>query len=726
MALLNITYRLPVSFVQDEDDILIKLSSGGLVSALHSLPGGDQQLKWLGVADFSVADWHKGQAKYEGEFELHPVFLHDKLNKLFYEGFSNSVLWPLFHYFPSFVEYSKDSFDAFIKANTIIADKAAQIIRSGDTVWIHDYHLMPLAAMLRQRCPGVRIGFFLHTPFPDYELLRLLPRHCGRYLLEGLLGADIIGFQIYDYADHFLECVRRMLGLQQRQYRLLYQNRQVRVDAFPISIDFDKFHSAYDEPAVVQEREQLRALYPGMKVIFSVDRLDYSKGILNRLKGYRRFLELNPEWRERIVFILVLVPSRTAVKKYAERRRMIEEMVSSINGMAGNYRWTPVVFQFSSLDYNALLSLYTGCDVALISPLRDGMNLVAKEFVASRKDKHGVLLLSDLAGAAKEMSGALLFNPLDDEEVAGCILQALEMPESEQAQRLTTMQQQIRTNDVHHWAGSFIAALEAPAERITTWLEYEDRQALMQCYSTAERRLILLDYDGTLVPFHPEPQRAAPGAEVIELLSALARDPRNEVVVSSGRDRATLERWLGHLPITIAAEHGTYLRRRDQWHEIATGAETWLPEVQRIMQLYTERCSGTFIEEKAASLAWHYRTATGSNVWSEAQDLISVLQSYLENLDACVMSGNKVVEVKPASVNKGSVLHRMLPLRQYDCVLALGDDRTDEDMFAVVNTLVSSYSIKVGKGSSQARYRFDTIGQVHSFLIQLSMAYSVQ
>jgi trehalose 6-phosphate synthase/phosphatase len=698
----------------------MKLTSGGLVSALNALPQNNLVLKWLGVADFSLGEWEKGEKQYEGEFKLHPVFLNEKVNKLFYEGFSNSVLWPLFHYFPSFVEYSDESFDAFVRANELIADKASQLVKNGDVVWIHDYHLLPLAALLRKLCPNITIGFFLHTPFPNYELLRLLPKKCRQLLMDGILGADVIGFQTFDYVHHFLESVKRIKGIQHKQFSLLYQNRSIKVGAFPISIDYKRFNMAYNELPVKSERDKLKQQYSGMKIIFSVDRLDYTKGILNRLRGFKRFLELYPEWCEKIVFVLVLIPSRTSVKKYSERRRMIEEMVSSINGKLGNYSWTPIVFQFSSLDHKALLGLYTGCDVALISPVRDGMNLVAKEFVAARKNGDGVLMLSNLTGAASELSQALLFNPLDESEIAEKIFEAINMTVEDQRKRITAMQKQIQKHDVYRWADNFMRELSScTKQQHTISFDYDKRLELLYKYSDAKSRLIVLDYDGTLVPFQDTPDKAVPQSEIIELLRKLAGNAKNDIVIASGRDKATLEKWLGDLPVTLIAEHGAYFRRKE-WRPLIASDLNWKKEVKEMMLLYADRCPGAFVEEKDFSLAWHYRNVFGVVGEIKAGELMRVLQFYLENTNTSVLAGNKVVEVKPASINKGNAIRQVFDLSGYDYCMAIGDDKTDEDMFLAINEQKSGYTFKVGSDTSIARYRIETIGQVVSFLRQLN------
>lgn len=690
------------------------------MSAVKSLKNSDNELHWVGVADFTRVDYIKGSELYNGDFTLHPVFLDKDLNDDYYNGFSNAVLWPLFHYFPSFVEYKPNYFDAYMNANRIIADEVLLQIKSGDTVWIHDYQLLPLAAFIRERAPEAKIGLFLHIPFPTYELIRLLPKNCRDMLIKGMLGADLIGFHTYDYAQHFLTTVQMIVGVQHKHFDLLYKNRTVRVGAYPISIDFQKFNDALLSPKVIEEREKINAMYEGKRIIFSVDRLDYTKGLVYRLKGFAKFLTLYPEWKGNIVFLLVAVPSRDAILKYVERKQMVELLISEINGSHGSTKWSPIVYQYDSVGFDELMALYTCCDVACISPLRDGMNLVAKEFVASRRAEDGVLLLSDMTGAAKELTDALLFNPLDEEEIAHKIKFALEMPKPEQQIRMKNMQSQIQKYDIHKWGSEFNEDLNlvCSAQYYPDTLDFMNKKEVLEQFQNADQRLILLDYDGTLSEFHTKPEMAKPSTAVLELVADLAKNPKNTVAIISGRDRNTLEEWFGALPLTLIAEHGTFAKLDDDWKCTITDPIFWKQGVHKIMDNFAENCTGSFVEEKSFSLCWHYRNATQESGFSQSRELISILSDYLISTNANIIDGNKVVEVKPIQINKGTAILHAFDPQNYGFILCLGDDRTDEDMFEVVNQL-DGVTIKVGKASSAAKYRLETVQMVLSFLAHL-------
>jgi trehalose 6-phosphate synthase/phosphatase len=720
MKIVNISYRLPVSFHDTETGIIIKTSSGGLVSAVQSLKSNENELHWVGVANFSESDYEIGKESYSAEFVLHPVFIDDELNHGFYNGFSNAVLWPLFHYFPSFVEYKPKQFEAYLEANKIIADKVNQIISDDDIIWIHDYHLLPLACLIREVNPLAKIGFFLHIPFPSYELIRLLPKDCRDILIKSMLGADLIGFHTYDYAQHFLNTVQMIEGLQHKHFDLLYNNRTIRIGVFPISIEFEKFHDAFHLPEVITERENIKSSYQDMKIIFSVDRLDYTKGILYRLKGFEQFLIQYPEWKEKIVFLLVAVPSRDEVAKYIERKQMIELLISEINGKHGNTKWTPIVYQYDSVDFAELMGLYTCCDIALISPLRDGMNLVAKEFAASRSDQEGVLLLSDMTGAAKELSDAILFNPLDENEIAMKIDLALRMDKVEQKSRMVNLQSQIKKHNLLKWGNDFINGLEAVCGLKTNpdMLDSDINQTLISNYRNAKKRLILLDYDGTLSNFTPTPSEAKPSDRVVRLLQNLCAFPQNEVVIVSGRDNVTLDEWLGNLPIKLIAEHGT-LAKDEVWKVMITDPILWKEGVLKIMNTFAENCSGAFVEEKSFSVCWHYRNANPESGFAQSREVISILNDYLISTNANIIDGNKVIEVKPVQINKGTAIVKLFNLSEYDFCLCIGDDKTDEDMFEMVNQF-NGTTIKVGKASSIANYRLDTVSSVLAFLEQLN------
>ncbi|HSZ26244.1 MAG TPA: bifunctional alpha,alpha-trehalose-phosphate synthase (UDP-forming)/trehalose-phosphatase, partial [Cytophagaceae bacterium] len=631
MKIINISNRLPISLQENEIGIRLKNSSGGLVSAVESLRVGENKLDWVGIADFTEEEWLKGKEIYSGNFNLHPIFIEDKLNSLYYNGFANSVFWPLFHYFPSFVEYKKNYFDAYLEVNKQIAEQIYSLIDPDDLVWIHDYHLIPLVSYLRKLAPTIKIGFFLHIPFPSYELIRILPKECRNTLAMSLLGADLIGFHTYDYLQHFATTVQMIAGIQHKNFEVQYEGRIIKMEAFPISIDFDKFHDAYDHPQVTIERNKIKELYSGKKILFSVDRLDYTKGIIYRLKGYANFIEKNPEWKEKIIFILIAVPSRDSISKYAERKVIIEKLIAHINGKYGNYKWSPIVYQYGSVDFVQLVGLYTSCDIALISPIRDGMNLVAKEFVASRKDKLGVLLLSDMTGSAKELMEALLFNPLDEIEISHAINRALNMPEDEQEKRIARMQRQIKNNNVFNWSNNFIKEMKKIklVPNVSKQLNEKDNHCLFQKYKNAKKCLFLLDYDGTLSEIKSHPNLAFPTEILFTVIRQLCNNPKNDLAIISGRRKESLEKWFGDIPLTLIAEHGMSVKKGAHWENLATESLQWKQDVKIIMERFSENCALTFVEEKNSSLSWHYRNADAEVGFAQSRELIHLLNNYL-------------------------------------------------------------------------------------------------
>jgi trehalose 6-phosphate synthase/phosphatase len=362
------------------------------------------------------------------------------------------------------------------------------------------------------------------------------------------------------------------------------------------------------------------------------------------------------------------------------------------------------------------MGLYTSCDIALISPLRDGMNLVAKEFIASRQDQQGVLLLSDMTGAAKELTESLLFNPLDGIEIAQKIAIALAMPPEEQKNRMAASQNQIKIHNVFKWANNFVEDLQSITKhkKTTLPLEYNAKIDLITQYQKANKRLILLDYDGTLVDFHAQPHLAFPPEPVLELLQQLSQNPKNQIAIVSGRDRDTLDKWLGHLPIILIAEHGAYTKT-ETWQANIKHRQTWKDGVKNIMQTFADNCHGAFVEEKKYALCWHYRNTDKESGFAQSRELISVLSDYLISTNANIIDGNKVIEVKPVQINKGVIVEQTFDLKNYDFCLAMGDDKTDEDMFETINQY-KGMTIKVGKASSMATFRLETIQQVFSFL----------
>ncbi|MUV02952.1 bifunctional alpha,alpha-trehalose-phosphate synthase (UDP-forming)/trehalose-phosphatase [Flavobacterium rakeshii] len=721
MKIITVSYRLPLSIKRQKDNVKITQSAGGLATAVLSYSEKSQKnLTWVGVADFDQQLWEENKNNYDSNFDIDPVYLERRLNRNFYNVFSNSVLWSLFHYFPSFIEYTHDGFEAYKAANEIVADKVNSIYEPGDIVWIHDYHFMGLAKIIREKHPQAKIGFFLHIPFPNFEIFRVLPNKVRRYLMEGVMGSNLIGFHTWENAIHFTECIEKMLGFPHKNFLFSQDTHRTKVGSFPISIDFDKFHNAYDNPNVVKLRNEIKDLYKDKKIIFSVDRLDYTKGITNRLNAYETFLNTYPEWREKVVFLLVIVPSREEITKYGERKKMIELTIARINGKLGNYKWTPVVYQYQSVDFDRLIALYTSADAALISPVRDGMNLVAKEYVASRKDLRGALVLSVMAGAAKELQESLTINPHDFEQIALKLNYGLTMSEEEQARRLEHMQRYLKKHDVFRWASDFLNETEEIHNKDTkaVALAGDERIELYEKYEDAEKRLLLLDFDGTLVNLQPKPEMAVPDDKLIKLLNTLAADPKNDVWIISGRNREFLEKWLGELPIGLVAEHGGYVKR-DKWESVINGTPEWKGRVIEIMQDYVDTNSESFVEIKEFGVAWHYRNVEQRQGFLASRELLSLLKNQLYNMPTQIIDGNKVIEVKHFLAHKGTTYKNSIFNEDYDFILAFGDDKTDEDLF---EKLTGSYqhSVKVGSGNTSAKYRVQSVEEVLGFLNELT------
>ncbi len=734
MRLLAVSNRAPVTVSRAEGGFAFQPSVGGLATGLaaymDSLDEGDpdgglNERLWAGWPGLTVepAEREPLARRLREEYDVHPVFLDEKQVNDFYFGFCNATLWPLFHYFHSFVRYDENLWSSYRSVNEAFRDSVLEVAGGFDSIWVHDYHLMLLPGLLRERLPEARIGFFLHIPFPDFEVFRQMPRRWGTELLEGLLGADLIGFHVHDYTQYFLRCALKMLGYENDMGEILLEGRTVRADTFPMGIDYGRFEAAARDTAVRRDVESLREKTPpGGKVILSVERLDYTKGIINGLRAYEMLLERCPGWRGRCVLVMVVVPSRTRVGEYARMKTEIDTEVGRINGRFGNIDWTPVIYQYASLPFERLVATYCLGDVAMVTPKRDGMNLIAKEYLASRTDGTGVLVLSEFAGASRELGEAVLVNPNIVEEIAAALEAALEMPVQEQVRRNRLMQRRLKRYDVRRWAAEYVGALEAVKEkqrlREAKYLGLSARTELVSDYVASGRRLIALDYDGTLVPLAGTPGAAMPTAETKRLLARLAADPGNRLVVVSGRDRETLSGWFGELDIDLIAEHGVWIRERgSSWEKIKPLRDDWKPRVSQMLEHYVDRLPGSFIEDKDYSLAWHYRQTDPELGPVRAKELMDELVSLTANLDLQVIQGSKVVEVRSGGVDKGAALMRIIEEDRFGFVLAIGDEWTDEDIFMALPEW--AYTIKIGLRSSFARFHLRGQGEAISLLEQL-------
>jgi len=719
--LLIVSNRLPITVQERRGELQVEPSVGGLATGLSSWYKSSNSL-WIGWPGVAGKEIEKDvEARLLSE-DCYPVPLSEHDVEAYYHGFSNRTIWPLFHYFPLHAEYSEEFWRAYERVNTTFADLIAEIARPNDLIWIHDYHLMLLPRLLRQRLPRAAIGFFLHIPFPSFEIFRLLPWR--ERILEGLLGANLVGFHTYDYTGHFLDSVHHLLGYEPTMGQVTTANQIVRADTFPMGIDYERYSGISEDAKVQAERKRVRKKLGEHQVILSVDRLDYTKGIPERLEAFSAFLDRHPRFRRKVVLVLVVVPSRTRVEHYLQLKRRVDELVGQINGKHGTIGWMPIWYLYRSLPFYSLGALYGLADVALVTPLRDGMNLVAKEYTAAQTDGKGVLILSETAGAAQELGEAIIVNANNQEEIAGALVRALEMPEREQVERNRIMQTRLKRYNVVRWADEFVDKL-LQAKRLERQMEekalsLEMQGKLVDDFRQSNRALLLLDYDGTLVPFSARPAEAMPGIKLLRLLRGLAGNPRNEVVLISGRDKDTLEKWFGNLRVSLVAEHGVWIKEKGgMWQTIETLTNEWKKEIRSILESWVDRTPGAFIEEKEFSLVWHYRKANPELGELRARELINNVSNITANLNLQVLAGSKVVEVKNAGIDKGRMALRYLSREKWDFVMAVGDDWTDEDTFKVLPP--TAWSIKVGFGASAARFSLGSPDKVTSLLAKMAV-----
>ncbi|ABF90730.1 alpha,alpha-trehalose-phosphate synthase/trehalose-phosphatase [Myxococcus xanthus DK 1622] len=716
--LLLVSNRLPVTVKVEKDTVSVVRSAGGLATGLrrpHERSGG----LWIGwpgdVSRLSESQRARVDAQL-AELRCVPLTLSASEVSRYYEGYSNRVLWPLCHYMLERIPRQDRDWEVYRKVNERFADLVAKHYEPGDTIWVHDYQLMLVPGMLRQRLPGARIGYFHHIPFPSSEIFSTLPRR--RELLKGLLGADLIGFHTVSYVRHFSGALLRHLGLDTDIDRIIWEGRDVRVGAFPMGIDAQAFESIASEPGMQEEVANLRRSSEGQRILLGIDRLDYTKGIPRRLLAVQRVLERTPAWRGRLRFIQVTVPSRTQVEAYANYRELVNELVGRINGLYGTVHNVPVHYLYRSFNERQLVGLYRGADVMLVTPVRDGMNLVAKEFCAARPDDDGVLVLSEFAGAAAELGGALIVNPYDVDAMADAIEKALGMAEEERRTRMHTLRKQVKSRDVHWWTSSFLDRLQSlPAVDVRA--EASAPEALAQM-KQVERLQLLLDYDGTLVGYAPRPELAAPDAALKELLAKLVARPGISVSIVSGRPKETLEEWLGDLAMGLYAEHGLWSRPApgEAWRMLEGVTFDWKERVRPELETFSARVPGSFVEEKTASLAWHYRLVDAEFGAIQSRELRLYLAEKFAGQSMDILPGDKVVEIRPRGVHKGRVVGEATKdAAPGALVVAIGDDRTDEDLFASIPP--GGLTIHAGNKPTRAAFRVNGPDEVRALLAGL-------
>ncbi|KAI8097569.1 glycosyltransferase family 20-domain-containing protein [Halteromyces radiatus] len=650
-----------------------------------------------------------------------PLFLDNEEVDGHYYGYCKTMLWPLFNYIlwsdATDGRIERKQWEIYKLVNQKYADMVLKHYTEGDTVWIHDYHLLLVPAMVRSKLPKARIGLFLHASFPSSEIFRVCPKR--EEILKGMLGANLIGFQTYANSRHFISNCTRLLGFESTPDGVNWEGHFCRVGTFPIGIDVDDVELKRSSPQVMPKMQAIGEMYTGKKILVGRDKLDLVKGVLQKLAAFEKFLTDYPEWQNKVVLIQVTDANTGDTTNKKEIEHKVSEMVARINGTFGSLEFTPVHHYHHHIqpdEYYALLSI---ADSALVTANRDGMSTVSLEYIMCQKEKHGPLILSELTGTAGSMSSALMVNPWDYAGVAKAINDALIMSDDEKASRHAQLLDHVKKYTASYWAHSFIKSLfhtyTLSEQSSNTPLLKIDH--LVQNYSTSQKRLLCFDYDGTLTPICQTPGAAVPPPDMLKALTILCQDPANEVWVISGRDEHALDTWLGHIPgLGLSAEHGSFIKypNSNKWMNLAEHFDMgWKHDVLEIFTYYTERTAGSFIEHKRCALTWHYRLADPIFGEFQAKECQNHLETALSKLPVEVLVGKKNLEVRLKSVNKGEIVKRLLlasPLStssshlqtlsnsspSVDFVMCCGDDKTDEDMF---KTLARSSVDSTGKFS---------------------------
>jgi trehalose 6-phosphate synthase/phosphatase len=702
-SLLVVSNRLPVTAYRTSGGIEYKRSTGGLIAALEPMlreRGGT----WVGWPGLELRSGEK-LPRFQTPFGVHPVRLSEMEVRGFYHGFSNRTLWPLFHSLPDRTRYDRREWESYGRVNARFAEAAATLAAPDTLVWIHDYQLMLAPDRLRALVPGARIAFFLHIPFPPYDVFRLLP--WDRDVLRGLLACDLVGFHVRSYARNFLDCVERLLEIPVDRERLLvpYGDRLVGVGAFPLGIDFDvvEARARSAEPAHTSG---------GERIVFGADRLDYTKGILERIRAFERLLELHPEHRGNIVLLQVTVPSRSQVAQYRDLKRQIDELVGRVNGRFGTESWSPIRYLYRELSPEQLSALYRDADVALVTPLRDGMNLVAKEFVASQVDKPGVLVLSRLAGAAETMPEAVLVNPCNLDGTAAGIEQALSMPEDERRARLEKLRERERRFNVHTWAASFLDAARAVQPGLQPPTEAQLEEWLSD-FVAGHRVALFLDYDGTLTPLCAHPRDAALSPAMRRAVARCAARDDLDVTIVSGRSLADVTAMVGEPRITYAGNHGLEIGAPDLPHFRHPDLPHFESAVRGLgTALEGVATDGAWVEPKGATLTFHFRAVPEIL----RAPMAARARALIRDAGFQARGAHAAVEARPPiGWDKGQAVVHILRQRygvswgERVRVVYVGDDDTDEDALRVLSGLGVSFRVGSPGTPSHATFRLHDV-----------------
>jgi trehalose 6-phosphate synthase/phosphatase len=717
-----VSNRLPVKISHQKNKLKVSPSEGGLATGMGSIyrEGNNIWIGWPGIEIESAEQQQLVTKELESE-NLVPVFLSEQEIKRYYEGFSNEVLWPVFHYLSTYAVYSHENWLMYKQVNEKFKNVILEHLEPGDVLWIHDYQLLLVPGMVREVLPDISIAFFQHIPFPSLELFRLIPWR--EEILQGMLGADLIGFHTFDDARHFINSASHLLPAHGSANMVRIGERVVIAEPFPMGIDSHKFSKLSSSAKVKKQIVKLKENFKEQKLILSIDRLDYSKGILQRLEAFSAFLEANPEYSGKVTYYMIVVPSRDNVAQYRELKNEIDRLVGNINARFRTFDWHPIAYFYHGYPIEVISALFTIADICLVTPMRDGMNLVSKEYVASRNDNRGVLILSEMAGASKELIDAIIVNPNSYASITNALLEALTMSPEEEETRMKAMRQVVFKFTIHHWVGLFMKRLDEVKQIQQSMraklVQNTIRQNILERFASAKKRLIILDYDGTLVGFQKQIDKASPDKALYRLLDRLNAAENTRLVIVSGRKYQTLDSWFGHKGYDLVAEHGAWKKLvNEAWVQRPGLSNRWKSEVCQLMESFADRTPGAFVEEKSYSLVWHYRKVQEGLGAMRANELMDNLRYYLTSHGLQLLDGDKVVEVKNSEVNKGRATMEIMHGENYDYIMAIGDDHTDEDIFRALPA--DAVSIKVGSNVSAANFYVSSYLEVRNLLDSLS------
>lgn len=763
-------YRLPVIADRNPDtgvwtfswdDDALYLTCTGLRRGLEQ-----QNVKplWVGILNTAHAIPARERdgisATLREKFNCVPVFLSNDIRTKFYQGFCKGVLWKPFHMLTNThdekgntVRFDDDAWHAYQRVNRTFSNIIVQHYER-QLIWVHDYHLMLLPYYLRIRLSGVKIGFYLHIPWPSSEIFRMLP--VRNELLKGLLSSTMLGFHLFDYARHFLSGCVRLLNLEHEAKRgslgIEYEGRHVMIRVSHIGVDPERFSNRLGMPVVRHMAAEYEAKYPSKTILGAIDDLDYIKGIELKLLAFEYYLQsASQRVRDSVALIQIALP-KTA-RANSSVREEIRESVERINSTYGSPGHQPVYYVEKAISFDERIAIYSVCDSLLLTPVRDGLNLIPYEYIVCTPQGKGQLILSEFTGCSRALSSAVRVNPWHVDELRDVIDNVVQKRES-RAGEIRLKHEADRKYVTGHssamWAESFLKDLREASESVQEVvrlglsraggfrrLEYDDftmlnSRTVLRAFRESRRRLFLFDYDGTLTQIDSENSHMAhtwarPTEEVLRNLELLSKQEGCTVVIVSGRGTETDG---FHVPqmkaLSIAAEHGFYYKRADSttWEELAPEADlSWLEIALRIMQLYTDRTDGSYIEEKTAGLVWHYLAADPEFGQWQSKELHDHLESILTPFNVQVVSGHGWLQVRLANVNKGKMVAKVLSdlAERPDFILCCGDDRTDEDMFSMleqgVDTRANSlFTATVGVKPSNAQYYLRSSSEVGALI----------